>query len=119
MRAEDYEAFVRRTDMYVRDQGDAPYALGLASEAGEAADLVKKALRQGAFAKPLVGDLEHQFLLELGDVLWYVTRLAQRHGASLSQIMALNVNKLATRYEKTPEGRALMARKLIEETTGG
>jgi NTP pyrophosphatase (non-canonical NTP hydrolase) len=117
MRTEDYEKFVESVDMYTQDRGDAPYALGLAGEAGEVADMVKKALREKGFAKPIVGDREHQFILELGDVLWYLTRLAARHGHTLSQVMDLNVDKLVTRYQRTPEGRALLAGKLIEEMT--
>jgi NTP pyrophosphatase (non-canonical NTP hydrolase) len=114
----DYEKFVESVDMYTRDMGDAPYALGLAGESGEAADMVKKSLREKGFAKPITGDRERDFILELGDVLWYVTRLAQRHGHTLSQVMDLNVNKLVTRYERTPEGRALLASKMISEVTG-
>jgi NTP pyrophosphatase (non-canonical NTP hydrolase) len=119
MRTDDYEAFVKSVDMYTQDKGDAPYALGLAGEAGEAADMVKKALREKGFAKPIEGERETAFILELGDVLWYVTRLAQRHGHTLSQVMDLNVNKLVTRYERTPEGRALLAERVIREVTGG
>jgi NTP pyrophosphatase (non-canonical NTP hydrolase) len=119
MTPETYEAFVKSVDMYTQDRGDAPYALGLAGEAGEVADMVKKSLREKGFAKPIEGPREHEFILELGDTLWYLTRLAQRHGHTLAQVMALNVDKLVTRYEKTPEGRALLANKLIEENSRG
>lgn len=70
-------------------------ALGLAGEAGEVADEVKKYLFHG---KPL--DRDH-LVKEIGDVLWYVDRLLIWLGASMSDAMAANVRKLANRY---PDG---------------
>lgn len=40
---------------------------------------------------------EEQILDELGDVLWYVTIIAQKEGSSLEEIMKLNYNKLELR----------------------
>jgi NTP pyrophosphatase (non-canonical NTP hydrolase) len=70
-------------------------ALGLAGEAGEFANLVKKftahghAVDQGALAD------------ELGDVLWYVAEAATSCGLNLGEIASQNVAKLRARY---PEG---------------
>ena len=71
------------------------YALGLAGEAGEVADLINKHLGHG-----LDLDLE-KVREELGDVLWYVAGLAQVLGLTLSEIAHENINKLERRY---PEG---------------
>lgn len=38
-------------------------------------------------------------LLELGDVLFYLTRLAQLHGHTLGDVASLNVSKLMVRDE--------------------
>jgi NTP pyrophosphatase (non-canonical NTP hydrolase) len=72
-------------------------ALGLAGEAGEAAELVKKAVLHGH------GLDVDKLAKELGDVLWYVAALATTAGLSLGAIMAANIDKLQTRY---PDGFA-------------
>lgn len=70
-------------------------AVGLAGEAGEIADLVKKHVFHGH-------DLDRDHALEeLGDILWYVTWTASAFGSSLSEVAAGNLRKLERRY---PEG---------------
>jgi NTP pyrophosphatase (non-canonical NTP hydrolase) len=70
-------------------------ALGIAGEAGEVADTVKKQYGHGH-----PEDLR-KMLLELGDVLFYVAALANAYGFKLSEIAKANHDKLAERY---PEG---------------
>ncbi len=67
-------------------------ALGLAGEAGEVAEHVKKGVlhEHGVDRDALAG--------ELGDVLWYVAGLATVYGIDLGAIMARNVAKLNARY---------------------
>lgn len=67
-------------------------ALGLAGEAGEVVDLIKKYLYQG---HPL--DKE-KLVNELGDVCWYVAVLADGLGYRLEDVMQGNVEKLRKRY---------------------
>lgn len=67
--------------------------LGLASEAGEVAGLVKKELRD----KPEFDT--DKWMGELGDVLWYLTRLAESLGFTLEELMVYNVEKLEARKE--------------------
>lgn len=69
--------------------------LGLAGEAGECADIVKKAYFQG---HPLVSN---HMAKELGDVAWYLAVTAHAIGYDLETIMQMNVDKLRSRY---PEG---------------
>lgn len=71
------------------------YALGVAGEAGEVADLIKK----GVFHGHGVDDLELKS--ELGDLLWYISQLARCYEISLNDIAASNISKLKQRY---PEG---------------
>lgn len=66
-------------------------ALGLVGEAGEFADKVKKAWRNGTPLDRMAA------LRELGDVLWYVTAAARDLGSSLSLVAVLNLDKLADR----------------------
>lgn len=70
----------------------ATFALGVAGEAGEVADLVKKYIGHG---HPL--DVE-KLKLELGDVLWYVAGLASVIGVTLSEVANANIAKLEKRY---------------------
>ena len=75
-------------------------ALGLAGEAGEVADLVKK----GVFHQHGL-DLE-KLKKELGDVLWYVAALCTTSGLSMSDVMQANIEKLKARY---PDGYSSQA----------
>lgn len=69
--------------------------LGLAGEAGECCDLVKKHTYQDG--RPIYIDL----IDELGDVLWYVAEAASALGVTLESVAQGNVDKLKKRY---PEG---------------
>ncbi len=69
--------------------------LGLAGEAGECADLVKKHYFQDA--RPI----ENSLIDELGDVLWYAAETAAALGVTLEEVAQHNIDKLRRRY---PEG---------------
>lgn len=73
--------------------------LGLAGEAGEFIDLVKK---WRCHQKPID---ELHAKKELGDVLWYVALLCDSFGWKMSEVMNLNIEKLKKRYPDgfTPE----------------
>lgn len=93
----DYQEEVARTWGKLDDGREslAILALGVAGEAGEVADLIKKHVGHGH-------DLNLEKLkLELGDVLWYVAAMARVLGVPLSEIARLNVEKLRARY---PDG---------------
>lgn len=68
--------------------------LGLNGEAGELADILKKARYQGHSY-----DREH-LIEELGDVLWYCSLLAFGLNIYLSDVAERNLSKLMTRYPK-------------------
>lgn len=78
-------------------------ALGLAGEAGEVANKVKKVLRDSDGA--LTADRQEQIYDELGDVLWYLARVASEIGVTLNEVGQHNLNKLAKRKkENTLQG---------------
>jgi len=70
----------------------ANYAMGLAGEAGETTDLIKKHLFH---AHPLDKD---EVKKELGDVMHYVAGLATMFGLSFDEITDANIEKLKKRY---------------------
>lgn len=78
-------------------------ALGLAGEAGEVADTVKKAV----FHRHELN--RDELIKELGDVLWYVAALCSKLDVSLSEVMERNIAKLKKRY---PEGYTSAASKV-------
>jgi NTP pyrophosphatase (non-canonical NTP hydrolase) len=67
-------------------------AVGLAGEAGEILDYIKKGIfhRHGVDKEKLKD--------ELGDQLWYLTMLAEQYGLTLENIMVFNIEKLKRRY---------------------
>lgn len=65
-------------------------ALGLNGEVGEVTELVKKHIRDGRLPGL-------DMLLELGDVLHYLTVLARQYGYSLEEVADANVAKLMER----------------------
>jgi NTP pyrophosphatase (non-canonical NTP hydrolase) len=73
-------------------------ALGLNGEAGEVAEQIKKAMRNDG------GELSVERLVllkkEIGDVLWYLTRLADELETNLADIATENVEKLLARKER-------------------
>lgn len=68
-------------------------ALGLTGEAGEIADMIKKSQYD-----PAKSYSKTDMALELGDVMWYLTNLADKHGYSLTSILAMNISKLENRH---------------------
>lgn len=67
-------------------------AVGIAGEAGELIDAIKKTWIYG---KPLDNENVKE---ELGDLLFYIQALANLQGISIQEILQENVNKLAKRY---------------------
>lgn len=68
------------------------FGLGVAGEAGEVADILKKVLHHGHDMDPVA------MKKELGDVLWYVQAIADRYGLTLHEVAQANIDKLKARY---------------------
>lgn len=96
-----YQQLAGRTAMYPGrdDQALAAYpALGLAGEAGEVCEHVKKVLRDDAGR---VTQARREALAkELGDVLWYVAAVCSELGLDMGQVARANVDKLADRQRR-------------------
>lgn len=94
----NYQREAKRT-MNVKEDALYYLALGLASEAGEVAGKVKKAIRDDR-RKDLSHERKMQILSELGDVLWYVAVLADYLGMDLSSVATDNILKLRDRENR-------------------
>ena len=97
MNFEEYQSAASKTALYPRRMSNLEYpTLGLAGEAGEVANVVKKIQRDhsGVINEEIRGKLKD----ELGDVLWYISACADELGITLSEIAEFNVDKLAKRH---------------------
>lgn len=95
MNANSYQQWTISTAIYpgagTGNDAELSYlGLGLNGEAGEVADKIKKHLRDG---KLDIGGI----IYELGDVCWYVARLAESLGYSLEDVLEINHSKLESR----------------------
>jgi NTP pyrophosphatase (non-canonical NTP hydrolase) len=100
---DEYQTKARKTAIYPEGSRVTYPALGLAGEAGEVCELIKKAIRDGAPGPD--GGLAIEIdatkaVLELGDVLWYLAALAGDLGLSLGDIATMNIAKLNSRAER-------------------
>lgn len=71
--------------------------LGMAGEAGEAADAIKKAWRDDGFVSE---ERRRKIMLEMGDCLWYISIIADKLGIRLSEVAQANMDKLADRRSR-------------------
>lgn len=94
----DYNQRAATTDCYAPECKPWIYALGLTGEAGEVADKIKKVYRDNCGS--ITTDKKNEIAKELGDVLWYLTRLGASLGYSLQQIADMNLLKLAERQSR-------------------
>ena len=96
MQLNDYQRDSRTTARYPDLGSNLIYpTLGLAGEAGEVAEKVKKLIRDrnGVVDERFKQDLA----LELGDVLWYVAQLSAELGLTLDEVGRMNLEKLKSR----------------------
>ena len=73
-------------------------AVGLSSEGGEFAEIVKKCIFQG---KPMDDETIFHCKRELGDIMWYWITSCRSLGLDPNEVIAENVEKLKSRY---PDG---------------
>ena len=90
MTFDEYQKFTKTTAFYPQEAAVGYCALGLSGEAGEVANNVKKIIRDKQ-------DKTADIVDELGDVLWYIARLADELGVDLSEVVDFNVDKLERR----------------------
>lgn len=99
MNFEEYQKLAKKTAIYPNSGSNFVYpTLGLAGEAGEVAEKIKKVLRDNNSV--ISEDKKQEIAKELGDVLWYVSQIATELGLPLEKIVELNIEKLKSRQER-------------------
>ena len=91
---DEYQDATEETAIYPKDIGLIYTTLGLAGESGEIAEKLKKFLREGD--DEYIEEMED----ELGDVLWYLARVADELDLSLDDVAEKNLDKLLDRKER-------------------
>jgi NTP pyrophosphatase (non-canonical NTP hydrolase) len=95
----EYQAAASVTALYPNRLKNLEYpTLGLAGEAGEVANIVKKIQRD--FGGEITDEIRGKLKDELGDVLWYISACADELNLTLAEIAEFNVEKLAKRHNK-------------------
>jgi len=96
-----FQKEARKTAIYPQRGTNDGYiypTLGLAGEAGEVSELVKKTIRD--HDNEWSGKRKDQLMGELGDVLWYVANLCSELGLDMDEIAKMNVKKLKSRQKR-------------------
>jgi NTP pyrophosphatase (non-canonical NTP hydrolase) len=97
----DYQEIAKTTAIY-EDKVVYP-ALGLAGEAGEVAEKIKKLIRDKGGIRGLTSMEQSDVdavTKEIGDVLWYCAALAGDIGVKLDDVARMNIAKLGKRKEE-------------------
>jgi NTP pyrophosphatase (non-canonical NTP hydrolase) len=99
MNFDEYQSAARQTAQYPNMGSNFYYpTLGLAGEAGEVAEKVKKLMRDhGGVMSPERRDALKK---ELGDVLWYVAALCSELNLTMSEVAEHNIAKLRDRRQR-------------------
>lgn len=96
-----YQSFASK-GIHPESKGKNPlvgFALGLAGEAGEVVDGIKKREYHGRVEEITIDHLVE----ELGDVMWYVANIASELNVTLDEVLKRNYNKLLDRYKNLYE----------------
>lgn len=91
-----YQQAARKTAFCPPEHKITYATMGLAGEAGELANKVKKLMRGDSNRAELLAGIR----AEMGDILWYLATLADDLDAELGDIAGENIAKLQDRFER-------------------
>ena len=95
MEFNEYQKAANRT-LYGNEQVLTNCALGLAGESGQLIDLIQDYTFKGK-------DLDKEKMIdELGDVLWYLSQIAQWADVDFDDVAKANIETLNKRYPNAP-----------------
>lgn len=100
MKFNEYQAWTKTTAIYptIGIDGIVYCTLKLASESGEVAGKLGKCMRDDGGK---ISDAKRlDLILELGDCLWYLARLADELGYNFDEVATINQRKLESRKER-------------------
>lgn len=98
-----YQIECRKTDVGTSAQdclepGWLYYVLGAGGEMGEMTEKIKKLFRD---KKGIIDDeFKDAVKKEMGDVQWYLARLADQFDIEFNDVAITNINKLMSRYKR-------------------
>ncbi len=94
MTIQQYQEEVKRTvnNSLTKEEKIKNFCFGLGGETGELLDLFKKHFYHGHTFDEIA------IKKEIGDILWYVSNIANEYNFKLDEIMELNIEKLKQRY---------------------
>ncbi len=89
----EYQNNAKKTAIYPKNLSGGVFypALGLAGEVGELLNKIKKTARDNTALD------KDEIKGELGDILWYVSQIAEELGLGLDEIASSNLDKLKSR----------------------
>mgnify|MGYP001983236456 CR=1 FL=1 len=88
-----YQDMASETAVYKTEHAVIYPALGLAAEAGEVANKVKKIMRDGKLDREAIAD-------EIGDCLWYIAALCRDLNVDMENVAYSNLEKLHGRQKR-------------------
>ena len=91
-----YVDFTRKTAKYPKRREKEYLMIGLMNEAGEVGGAFKKEIRDHVDNTDLIID-------EMGDVLWYLTRLCDVYDIKISELMIIDIKKLTVTTDNERE----------------
>lgn len=94
----EYQKYAETTAIYPDEYNLLYPALGLAGEAGEVAEKVKKIIRDRN--GEVTPSDRTGIIKEVGDVMWYLAAIASDLDVDLGDIARINLNKLKSRAER-------------------
>ncbi len=110
----NYEEFVKTTDVKAGEHDLEFYLDGFREEVGEISGVLRKIRRgdYGDYVKSFVkteglantikrvDEVREDFIKEIGDSYWYITRTLQEIGVDWDLVKSININKLKKRQLK-------------------
>lgn len=99
MEVREYQEIIKKTAIYPKEVGALYCALGLSGESGEVAEKIKKLVRDTNYLeeRDYTDEFKKDLKKELGDVIWYVTALANEFNLTLEEVLESNYQKLIQR----------------------
>ncbi len=98
-----YQKLAKKTAVYPNIGANYIYpTLGLAGEAGEVAEKIKKVIRDDN--GEITPEKRNEIEKELGDILWYIAQLSTELKLNLSHVAEKNLEKLQSRMKRNKLG---------------